>query len=56
MNDLRPQDAARLVWSYAVLGYRPASFLDRVSVRATVRAGSHTQPMQRNIRRLFQPV
>ena len=36
LHDLRPQDAARLVWSYAVLDYRPAGFLDRLAGRATV--------------------
>jgi hypothetical protein len=36
VQDLRPQEAARLVWSYAALGYRPAGFLDRLAARAPV--------------------
>ena len=36
IQDLRPQEAARLIWSYAVLAYRPAGFLNRIAARAVV--------------------
>ena len=43
IQDLRPQEAARLIWSYAALGYRPAGFIDRLAARAPVsRPSCHT--------------